>query len=317
MTIGPEPMIRMRRRSVRLGSYSSTRPYTIEVSGAASSRRYNTSSRRPLPTHATSPLPQSCSPSTLIRRSTRSRIAWASSEASLCVVNDVHSGFWPPPSVLRYEIRYLGMSRSASLLAHQVGEAVEQVVGVVRPGRSLGVVLHREHRPLAMPQPFAGAVVEVEMRRLPPVRRHRRRVDGEAVVLRGDLDLAGGDVLHWVVRAVVPERQLVRPAAGREAQDLMAQAYAEDRHAPEKPADRLDQIRHALGVARPVGDEHAVRLRLEDLRGRRRRGHHRHVAADRAELAQDVVLDAAIVGDDLEARGRRRHVTARELPAAL
>src|SRR5262249_15897443 len=195
-----------------------------------------------LPTQLTSPLPQSCSPRTLMRRSTRSRIAWASSEFSLCVVNDVHSGFWPPPSVLRYEIRYLGMSRSASLLAHQIGEAMEQVVGVVRPGRSLGVVLHRQHRPLAMPQALAGAVVEVEMRRLPPVRRHRRRVDGEAVVLRGDLDLAGGDVLHGVVRAVVAERQLVRPPARRQAEDLVSQAYAEGRHATEEPPHRLDQV---------------------------------------------------------------------------
>src|SRR5215468_12570948 len=236
MTIGPEPMIRMRRRSVRLGSYSSTRPYTIEVSGAASSRRYNTSSRRPLPTHATSPLPQSCSPSTLIRRSTRSRIAWASSDASLCVVNDVHSGFWPPPSVFRYEIRYLGMTRSASLPAHQIGEAMEQVIGVVRSGRRLRVVLHGEHGPFTVTQPLAGAVVEVLVRRLPPARRHRRRVDGEAVVLRGDLDLAGGEILDRMVGAVMTERQLVSPPAGRQTEDLVAQTYAEGRHAPEEPA---------------------------------------------------------------------------------
>src|SRR5215813_2105825 len=208
MTIGPEPMIRMRRRSVRLGSYSSTRPYTIEVSGAASSRRYNTSSRRPLPTHATSPLPHSCSPSTLMRRSTRSRIAWASSEFSLCVVNDVHSGFWPPPSVFRYEIKYLGMTRSASLLAHQIGEAMEQVIGVVRARRGLRVVLHGEDGPFAVTQTFARAVVQIEMGRLPPVSGHRGRVDGEPVILCGDLDLAGREILDRVVGAMVAERQL-------------------------------------------------------------------------------------------------------------
>ena len=39
MTIGPEPMIMIFRMSVRLGiRYSSTNPYTIDVSGAASSR---------------------------------------------------------------------------------------------------------------------------------------------------------------------------------------------------------------------------------------------------------------------------------------
>src|SRR5262249_18627880 len=177
-----------------------------------------------LPTQLTSPLPQSCSPSTLMRRSTRSRIAWASSEFSLCVVNDVHSGFWPPPSVFRYEIRYLGMSRSASLLAHQIGEAMEQVVGVVRTGRGFRMVLHREHGPFAMPEALARAVVEVEVRRLPAVRRHRRGVDGEAVVLRGDLDLAGRQVLDRMIRAVVAERQLVGAAARGEAENLVAEA---------------------------------------------------------------------------------------------
>ncbi len=64
---------------------------------------------RPAPTQTTWLSPHSCSPSTLMRRSTRSLIACASSEASLCVVNDAHSGFCPALSTLRYEIKYLGM----------------------------------------------------------------------------------------------------------------------------------------------------------------------------------------------------------------
>src|SRR4030095_10151784 len=60
MTIGPDPMIRILWRSARFGiraPYSSTRPYTTDVSGAASSRLYSTSSRRPPPTHTTCPSP--------------------------------------------------------------------------------------------------------------------------------------------------------------------------------------------------------------------------------------------------------------------
>src|SRR2546422_8619844 len=64
---------------------------------------------RPAPTQTTWLSPHSCSPSTLMRRSTRSLIACASSEASLSVVNDAHSGFCPALSTLRYEIKYLGM----------------------------------------------------------------------------------------------------------------------------------------------------------------------------------------------------------------
>ena len=55
----------------------------MEISGAASSRLYSTSSRRPEPIQSVSPLPQSFSPSTLIRFSTRSLTAWDSIESSL------------------------------------------------------------------------------------------------------------------------------------------------------------------------------------------------------------------------------------------
>ena len=49
----------------------------------------------------------------------------------------------------------------------------EVVRGVVRPGRGLGMVLHREHRPLAVPQPFARVVVEIDVTRLPAALRDR------------------------------------------------------------------------------------------------------------------------------------------------
>src|SRR6185369_4756999 len=149
------------------------------------------SSRRPAPTQTTSPSPQSCSPITLIRLSTRSRTACASRESSLWVVKDVHSGFWPTPSVFRYEIRYLGIGRSASFDAHEPGEAREQVARVVRPLRCLGVVLHGEDGPLAVPHALARAVVQVQVGRLPARGRERRGVHGEAVVLGGDLDAPG------------------------------------------------------------------------------------------------------------------------------
>src|SRR5256712_3993141 len=176
--------------------------------------------------------------------------------------------------------------------------------------------MHGEDRPVAVPQALTGAVVEVRVRRLPAERRHRVRFDGEAVVLRGDLDLPGGEVLDRVVGAVVAERQLERAPAGRQAEDLMAEADAEDRHATEQPADRLDQVGHALRISRPVGEEHPIGLRREDVRRGRRRRHDGHGASARAELAQNVELDAAVVRDDPEAWRGRRHVTARELPAA-
>ena len=55
------------------------------------------------------------------------------------------------------------------------------------------------------------------------------RVDREAVVLRGDLDLAGLEVHDRMVRAAVAELELEGLAAAGEAEDLVAEADAEDR----------------------------------------------------------------------------------------
>src|SRR6185436_803674 len=151
----------------------------------------------------TSPFPHSCSPSTLMRLFTRSRTAVASIETSLAVVNEAHSGFCPVVSVFRYEIRYLGMATisppSTIPALHQLAKPMEQVIRVVRPRRSFRVVLHREHRPLAMAKAFARVVVEVHVARLPAAPGDGLGVDREAVVLRRDLDLVRGEVLHRMV----------------------------------------------------------------------------------------------------------------------
>src|SRR4051812_47050124 len=84
-------------------------------------------------------------------------------------------------------------------------EAVEQVERVVRARSGLRVVLNGGGRDVSQDQPLDGAVVEVELLQLrdPEVRLPPHRLvgvdrplaagseDGEAVVLRGDLDLAG------------------------------------------------------------------------------------------------------------------------------
>ena len=56
-------------------------------------------------------------------------------------------------------------------------------------------------------------------------------VDREAVVHRGDLDLAGGEILHRMVRAVMALMHLHGLAAEREAEHLVAEADAECRRA--------------------------------------------------------------------------------------
>ena len=59
-----------------------------------------------------------------------------------------------------------------------------------------------------------------------------------------------------------------------------------------------------LGIAGTVREEDAVGFEREHVFGGRQRGHHRDAASRLHEPAQDVVLDAEIVGDDVIAAAR-------------
>ena len=67
-------------------------------------------------------------------------------------------------------------------------------------------------------------------------------------------------------------------------------------------SDRADRVVAGLGVARAVRQEDAVGLQREHRRRRRLRRDDGDAAAALGEQAQDVVLDAEIVGDDVKAR---------------
>ena len=89
--------------------------------------------------------------------------------------------------------------------------------------------------------------------------------DGEAVVLAGDLDPPGRQVLDRVVGAVVTERQLVGLEADRAAQQLMAEADPEDGTLTDELADRADDVVERRGIAGAVGEEDRVGIICEQL----------------------------------------------------
>ena len=71
--------------------------------------------------------------------------------------------------------------------------------------------------------------------------------------------------------------------------------------------DQLPDHRHGVfagrrRIARPVRQEHAVRLERHDVLGRGLGRHHRHLAAGAGEQAQDVALDAVVDRDHVEFR---------------
>ena len=90
---------------------------------------------------------------------------------------------------------------------------------------------------LTVASPYGVAVGRVE-----------RGVDREAVVVRGDLDLAGGAVHHRLVDAAVAVVQLVGAEAERPAEELVAEA---DPEVGEPPLQRALQQLDLAGRWRP------------------------------------------------------------------
>src|SRR5918995_5586055 len=81
-------------------------------------------------------------------------------------------GAWDPAAILRGDPDFRRTSLCGSF--HEVDEAVEQVGGVVRARRGLGVVLDREGGHLEALQPFDDVVVEAHVAHPHPTERRLR-----------------------------------------------------------------------------------------------------------------------------------------------
>src|SRR6478672_11712611 len=86
---------------------------------------------------------------------------------------------------------------SSRLGIEQLHKAVEEIRGIVRTGRGFWVVLNAECLGISGNQALNDVVVEADMAHFDGAevglrRPVERRVDCEAVVVRGDLDLARG-----------------------------------------------------------------------------------------------------------------------------
>ena len=145
--------------------------------------------------------------------------------------------------------------------------------------------------------------------------RQRRLVDGKTVVLARNQHPLRRQVLHRVVGAVVAELHLQRLRADRQTEDLVAEADTEQRHLRlEDLARRRDSVVARLRITGPVRQEYAVGIHGQDLGGGRRRRHHRDAAAEACERAQDVALDAEVVGDHVQTLRRVRQARLAAVP---
>src|ERR1051326_4952894 len=94
---------------------------------------------------------------------------------------------------------------------------------IVRAGAGFGGGLHGEQRQRAVAQALERVVVQVDVSEVDVAGLERVGIDGEVVVVRGDLDLAGVELLDRMVAAVVSELELERFAAEREADELRSE----------------------------------------------------------------------------------------------
>src|SRR5271168_1687624 len=112
-------------------------------------------------------------------------------------------------------IRMLSMSVRLGIRRHQRDKPLEQVMAVLWPWARLRMVLHREHRPTDDAQSFIGIVEQRQVGWLDPARQ-AIRLDDKAVVLAGDLDRAGQQILDRMVGAAMAARHLAGTAAERQ-----------------------------------------------------------------------------------------------------
>src|ERR1043166_6577813 len=107
------------------------------------------------------------------------------------------------------------------------------------------------------------------------------------MIVRCDLHSAGNFVENRVIRAAMPEFELVRLATQRQPQDLVAEADAENR----SPADQLSHLSSLIlqrfGIAVPIREKTPLRLKRKPASGGRGRRPPGQPAAGLPQPAQD------------------------------
>ena len=182
------------------------------------------------------------------------------------------------------------------MLLHQLRELREEIVRIVRARRSFRMILDTEERKAFVAHPFIGMVVEIHVRDFHFARWQRFRVHAKPVILSSDFNFFIKQVLDRMIRTMMPEFQLEGFAPQREAAELVAEADTEDRNAAEKLLNILDGVADRLGVAGTIRKKNPVRLEIEDICGARLRRNNPNVAMVIDKQAQNILLDAKIVG---------------------
>ena len=153
------------------------------------------------------------------------------------------------------------------------------------------MVLDREERARRVGEALDGLVVQVDVRDLDGLAGGAQAlgVDRIAVVLGADRDAARREILAGLVAAVVTELELRRRAAEGEAEDLVAEADAEDRASVWTSSRTIGRTPStAAGSPGPFERKMPSGAKRERVLGRRRRRDDGDVEALLDEQSQDV-----------------------------
>ena len=110
------------------------------------------------------------------------------------------------------------------------------MLGIVRPGRSFGMILNRDYGQSLVAHAFDTAVVEVYMCDL-HLGRKTISLDRKAVIVRSNFDSSMLQVFDRLVAAPMPEFQFKGLAPNRKPEDLMSEANPEDRRFSQQTAE--------------------------------------------------------------------------------
>ena len=119
------------------------------------------------------------------------------------------------------------------------------------------------------------------------------------MVLGRNADFACFQIFDRMVRSTVPELQLEGFRSQRVGNNLMAQADAEHGHFPNPCSYFPVNVRQRGGISRTIGKKDAVRVHGEHFLRRRVGGNYGYAEAIFPQLAQDVVFNAEVKGDDV------------------
>ena len=151
-----------------------------------------------------------------------------------------------------------------------------------------------------------GRVLGLAARKLGDELAQAGEQQSEAVILRGNLHAAAHQIHNRLVAATVTEFELFHLGAARQADHLVTEANAKNRHLADQLLHLLVGLHHGIGVAGAVGQKDAIGIHVEHLTRGRIPRHDGEVAAGTDQALQDAALDTAIVCNHAVAGGGSR-----------